>query len=55
MTLYIALGTFWLYCAFSDKYRDAGMMVLAVCSLHSLAWPNGQPLPRALCAEAQFS
>ena len=30
MTLYIALGIFWLYCAFSDKYRDAGIVVLAV-------------------------
>ena len=30
MTLYLALGMFWLYCAFSDKYRDAGVVVLAV-------------------------
>jgi len=30
MTLYIALGLFWLYCAFSEKYRDAGIIVLAV-------------------------
>jgi len=30
MTLYIALGLFWLYCAFSDRYRDAGIVVLAV-------------------------
>ena len=30
MMLYIALGLFWLYCAFSDKYRDAGIIVLAV-------------------------
>ena len=30
MSLYIALGIFWLYCAFSDKYRDAGIIVLAV-------------------------
>ena len=30
MMLYIALGVFWLYSAFSDKYRDAGIIVLAV-------------------------
>ena len=30
MTLYLALGFFWLYCAFSDKYRDAGVVVLAI-------------------------
>lgn len=30
MMLYIALGLFWLYSAFSDKYRDAGIVVLAV-------------------------
>ena len=30
MMLYIALGLFWLYSAFSDKYRDAGLVVLAV-------------------------
>ena len=30
MTLYIGFGLFWLYCAFSDKYRDAGIVVLAV-------------------------
>lgn len=30
MMLYIGLGLFWLYCAFSDKYRDAGIIVLAV-------------------------
>ena len=30
MMLYIGLGAFWLYCAFSDKYRDAGIIVLAI-------------------------
>jgi hypothetical protein len=30
MTLYLGLGLFWLYCAFIDKYRDAGVIVLAV-------------------------
>ena len=30
MMLYIALGLFWLYSAFSDKYRDAGIVVLGV-------------------------
>jgi hypothetical protein len=30
MMLYIALGFFWLYCAFSGKYRDSGIIVLAV-------------------------
>jgi len=30
MMLYVALGFFWLYCAFSDRYRDAGIIVLAV-------------------------
>jgi uncharacterized membrane protein AbrB (regulator of aidB expression) len=30
MTLYLALGMFWLYCAFSDRYLDAGVIVLAV-------------------------
>ena len=30
MMLYIALGLFWLYAAFNDKYRDAGVLVLGV-------------------------
>ena len=30
MMLYLGLGLFWLFCAFSDKYRDAGIIVLAV-------------------------
>lgn len=30
MMLYISLGLFWLYSAFSDKYRDAGIIVLAI-------------------------
>ena len=30
MTLYITLGLFWLYSAFSDKYRDAGILVLCL-------------------------
>jgi hypothetical protein len=30
MMLYIALGIFWLFCAFSDRYRDAGIIVIAV-------------------------
>lgn len=30
MTLYLGLGGFWLFCAFSDEYRDAGIVVLAV-------------------------
>ena len=30
MMLYMALGLFWLCCAFSDRYRDAGIIVLAV-------------------------
>ena len=30
MMLYIALGLFWLYSAFSDKYRDAGIVVLCL-------------------------
>lgn len=30
MMLYIALGLFWLYSAFSDIYRDAGIVVLCV-------------------------
>ena len=30
MTLYLALGLFWLYCAFSDSLRDAGIIVLAI-------------------------
>lgn len=30
MMLYLGLGAFWLYCAFSQKYRDAGIIVLAV-------------------------
>ena len=30
MTLYLALGLFWLWCAFSDKYRDAGVLVLCI-------------------------
>ena len=30
MMLYIALGLFWLWSAFSDKYRDAGLLVLCI-------------------------
>lgn len=30
MMLYIALGLFWLYSAFNDKFRDAGIIVLAL-------------------------
>lgn len=30
MMLYLGLGGFWLYCAFSERYRDAGVIVLAV-------------------------
>ena len=30
MTLYITLGLFWLYCAFSAKFRDTGLIVLAL-------------------------
>ena len=30
MMLYVALGMFWLYCAFSDRYRDVGIIVIAV-------------------------
>lgn len=30
MMLYLGLGLFWLYCAFSDKYRDAGIIVLGI-------------------------
>lgn len=30
MMLYLAFGLFWLYCAFSDRYRDAGIIVLSV-------------------------
>ena len=30
MMLYLALGGFWLWSAFSDKYRDAGVLVLCI-------------------------
>lgn len=30
MMLYITLGLFWLYCAFSAKFRDTGLIVLAL-------------------------
>ena len=30
MGLYIALGLFWLYAAFNNKFRDAGILVLAI-------------------------
>jgi len=30
MMLYIALGLFWLWCAFSEKYRDAGILVVCI-------------------------
>ncbi len=30
MMLYITLGLFWVYCAFTDKFRDAGIIVLAL-------------------------
>lgn len=30
MMLYITLGLFWLYCAFSAKFRDTGIIVLAL-------------------------
>ena len=30
MMLYMSLGAFWLYCAFSEKFRDVGIIVLAI-------------------------
>ena len=30
MMLYIGLGLFWLYSAFSQKYRDIGIVVLCI-------------------------
>ena len=30
MMLYITLGLFWLYCAFSVKFRDTGVVILAL-------------------------
>lgn len=30
MMLYIGLGLFWLYSAFSEKYIDAGILVLGI-------------------------
>lgn len=30
MGLYIALGLFWLFSAFNDDFRDAGIFVLAI-------------------------
>lgn len=30
MMLYISIGLFWLFCAFSEKYRDAGIIVLCL-------------------------
>lgn len=30
MMLYISLGIFWLYCAFSDKYRDIGIIIICI-------------------------
>jgi hypothetical protein len=30
MMLYVSLGLFWLWSAFSDKYRDAGILVLCI-------------------------
>ncbi|MCP3871292.1 MAG: DUF4345 domain-containing protein [Gammaproteobacteria bacterium] len=30
MTLYLTLGLFWLYCAFNNKYRDAGIIIVAL-------------------------
>ncbi|NDV18653.1 DUF4345 domain-containing protein [Pseudodesulfovibrio sp. JC047] len=30
MGLYLALGGFWLFAAFSDRYRDAGVLVLCL-------------------------
>jgi len=30
MMLYISLGLFWLWSAFSEKYRDAGLLVLCI-------------------------
>jgi hypothetical protein len=30
MMLYITLGLFWLYCAFSAKFREVGIIVLAL-------------------------
>ena len=33
MMLYIALGLFWLCSAFSEKYRDAGVVVLFILTI----------------------
>ena len=30
MMLYISLGGFWLFSAFSEKYRDAGILILCL-------------------------
>jgi hypothetical protein len=30
MMLYISLGLFWLYCAFSTKFRDVGIIIIAL-------------------------
>lgn len=30
MMLYISLGLFWLWAAFSEKYQDAGILVLGI-------------------------
>lgn len=30
MTLYLALGGFWLWSAFSEEFRDAGVLVLCI-------------------------
>jgi len=30
MMLYISLGGFWLYAAFNNKFRDSGIIILAI-------------------------
>jgi len=30
MMLYLSLGLFWLWAAFSEKYKDAGILVLCI-------------------------
>ena len=38
MTLYLTLGLFWLWAAFSDRYRDMGLLTL--CLFHQAIRPD---------------
>lgn len=44
MCLYLGFGLFWLFAAFSDKYRNAAVLTTIIFSGWSGSWTDHQPL-----------